>query len=100
MKHQNHTGHHIPRNIQTEFEETHIRLVWEELSERFGFPLPVWKKRFAEYLEKQSREVTGAEAFYTFGFHELNPILNKILARREGHPTWNSLCQYVLNKGR
>jgi len=88
-------------NRETEFEEMHIAWVWEELHERFGFPLKEWKKQFAEYLDKQPSgrsEVVGA--FFRFGYECINPILNQILCRRPGYPSWNNLCDYIVKKKR
>lgn len=85
---------------QDDFEEMHIDLVWTELRDRFGFNLPAWKKEFREYFNRQPRSMQPTEAFYTFGNASINEILNKILKRNYGHPTFNRLVTYVVRRGR
>ena len=82
------------------FEEMHIAWMWEELHERFGFPPKEWKKRFADHLTKQKRGEDIVGVFLRFGSDNINPILNQILCRNEGHPTWNKLCDFVVKKKR
>ena len=82
------------------FEEMHVAWVWEELHDRFGFPVKDWKNRFAEYLSKQPKEKDIAGVFLRFGHDHINPILNQILCRKDGYPSWNNLCEYILKKKR
>lgn len=88
------------RQTEPEFEEMHIAWMWEELHERFGFPIKEWKKKFTEYLDKQPRETTVVGAFLRFGSDNIEPILNQVLCRREGYATWNNLCDYIVKKKR
>jgi len=80
------------------FSEMHITLTWNELHERFGFDLKTWKKKFNDYLMKQPRETDIVSAFFRFGNDRLNPILNEILGRSSGYPTFNRLTAYVAKK--
>jgi hypothetical protein len=82
----------------TYFEEANIRLVWRELECRYGFPLEPWKKRFADYCDK-SQIKDPIEGFYKFGNEVINPVMNEILCRRSGHPTFLKFVEYVLRKG-
>ncbi len=79
------------------FEEANIRLVWSELHTRFGFPLEPWKKRFDEYC-KRSLTKDRVEGFYLFGNDVINPVLNGILCRKSGHPTFLKLVEYVAKR--
>lgn len=81
-----------------EFSEMHIRLTWEELNTRFGFDLKTWKKKFDDYQMKQPRETDIVSAFYRFGNDRLNPLLNEILGRSSGYPTFNRLTEYIVKK--
>lgn len=87
-----------PHENPTYFEEASIRQVWRELHTRFGFPVDPWKKRFSEYIsERKIRdEVHG---FYLFGNDVVNPVLNEILCRRKGHPTFQKMFEYVTKRG-
>jgi hypothetical protein len=89
------------RNTTTkdqEFSEMHINLTWDELHTRFGFDLKTWKKKFSDYLMKQPRETDLVSAFLRFGNDRLNPLLNEILGRSTGFPTFNRLTTYVAKK--
>jgi hypothetical protein len=81
-----------------QFEEAYVRLVWSELHTRFGFPVHDWKKRFLNYCQ-QSRINDPVEGFYKFGNEVINPVLNEILCRKTGHPTFQKLVEYVAKKG-
>jgi hypothetical protein len=83
---------------EQEFSEMHINLTWEELHDRFGFDLKTWKKKFNDYLMKQPRETDLVSAFLRFGNDRLNPLLNEILGRPSGFPTFNRLTTYVTKK--
>lgn len=83
---------------EQEFSEMHIALTWSELQERFGFDLKTWKKKFNDYLMKQPRETDIVSAFLRFGNDRINPILNEILGRSSGYPTFNRLTIYVAKK--
>lgn len=87
-----------PHENPTYFEEANIRLVWNELSTRFGFPLKEWKKRFSDYCN-QERVKNEIEGFYKFGNSVINPVLNEILCRKKGYPTFHNLFEYVVKKG-
>ena len=86
------------KHVQYDFEPAHIPKVWDELQERFGFKLDVWKKKFMEYLKKQPRTVSEIEAFIYFGNRFINPVLNEILGRQSQFPSFNRLLEYVINK--
>jgi hypothetical protein len=79
------------------YEETYIRLVWTELQLRFGFPTKPWKKRFVDYCQ-QNNITDPVEGFYKFGNDVLNPVLNEILCRKRGYPTFQRLVEYVTKK--
>ena len=83
---------------EQEFSEMHILITWNELHERFGFNLATWKKKFNDYLMKQPRETDMVSAFLRFGNDRVNPILNEILGRSSGFPTFNRLTTYVAKK--
>ena len=83
--------------IEYGFEEMYIRLVWTELQTRFGFNVPEWKKRyFAEWNKNRSGNEAGF--FLSYMNRNVNPLLNRILCRHEGHPTLNKLVEYVVNR--
>ena len=88
----------LSKNARTQFNEMHINLTWNELQERFGFELKSWKKRFNEYLMKQPRETDTMSAFYRFGNDKINPVLNQILGRAPGFPTFSRLIEYITKK--
>lgn len=79
------------------FEEHHIKLVLTELQNRFGFPVKEWKEKLDNYKMRDKTDHVGR--FFHFGNHTINPILNDILCRPSGFPTFNKLCDYVLKKG-
>jgi hypothetical protein len=88
----------LPYNIFDNFEEMHVRVVWEELKVRFGFNVVSWKKRFSEYLSKQPRNTHELDAFLKFGVTFLNPVINQVLCREPNHPTFMKLIEYILNR--
>lgn len=88
------------KKSEDDFEEMHIAWMWEELHGRFGFPTKEWKQKFAEYQDQHPRERNTVSAFLLFGSAHIAPILNQILCRKEGYPTWNKLCDYVVQKKR
>src|SRR5258708_33068817 len=88
----------LPYNIFDNFEEMHVKVVWEELKERFGFNIAFWKKRFSEYLTKQPRNTHELDAFLKFGVTFINPILNQTLGREAYHPTFMNLVEYILKR--
>lgn len=79
------------------YEQGYINLVWRELESRFGFPLKNWQKRFAEYCD--AKRVDSVTGFYHFGHDVINPVLNEILCRRSGYPTFQKLVEYVMKRG-
>ena len=88
----------IPQLISDNFELMHIDLVFKELSNRFGFNEPAWKKKFQEYLTKQPRTTSEMDAFIKFGNSFINPVLNEILSRNTLHSTFVKLLYYVVEK--
>jgi hypothetical protein len=81
-----------------EFTEMHIQLTWNELHERFGFDLKTWKKKFSDYLMKQPRQTDVVSAFLRFGNDRINPLLNEILGRASGYPTFQRFTEYITSK--
>lgn len=79
-------------------KETHITLVWDLLEEKFGFPKKTWTKAFKVHLDKQPRTTNDLDIFLKFGNQHINPILNAILLRRHGYPTFNNICEYIIRK--
>lgn len=65
--------HEPGKNNQKSISRKCTLRMWEELQERFGFPLKLWKKRFAEYLAKQKGEDEIAGVFLRFGSDSINP---------------------------
>jgi hypothetical protein len=81
-----------------EFSEMDISRTWDELHERFGFDLKTWKKKFSDYLMKQPREADIIGAFFRFGNDRINPLLNEILGRASGFPTFQRFTEYITAK--
>lgn len=81
-----------------EFSEMHISHAWDELHDRFGFDLKTWKKKFNDFLMKQPRETDMVSAFFRFGNDRINPLLNEILGRASGFPTFQRFTEYVTSK--
>jgi hypothetical protein len=79
-------------------DEAHIKEIWNELHERFGFNLKEWKKKFDQYVIKQTRETSVMSCFYRFGHDYINPILNDILCRQRLYPTFTNLVKFVISK--
>jgi hypothetical protein len=86
----------LAKEIEEEFMSFHIPRIWEELKVRFGFNLKYWKVEFAKYLKKHSREFSEVDVFYRFGNERINNLLNAILGRANGYPTFNNLVKYVV----
>lgn len=83
-----------------QFDEMHIRLVWQVLEDHFGFNVKIWKSYFEEYKQKRGRGLSSIAAFHCFGHDHINPILNQVLGRLHGHPTFDNLCHYVVSRKR
>ncbi len=88
----------IPQNIIDRFETADIDAILAELQMRFGFAAKEWKKRFEQALDRKPRGTTNEEFFLIFGNRIINPLLNEILCRKPGHPTFQNLVDYVLDK--
>lgn len=88
----------MSQNILDYMEIIHIDQAFDLLEEKFGFPKKVWKKAFNEYLDKQPRKEDDLGIFLRFGNDRINPLLNGILVRNPGHPTFNKLCEYLVKK--
>jgi hypothetical protein len=78
------------------FNEMHMQQVWDLLATKFGFNVPEWKMRFREYKLAYHRKLLDTDAFLIFGNKVLNPLLNQILQRRQGYPTFNRMVKYVM----
>jgi hypothetical protein len=76
----------------------HIQITWQELNERFGFELKAWKKKFHDYRMKQPSNADVVGVFFKFGNDRINPLLNEILGRSSGFPTFNRLVDYITKK--
>ena len=85
------------RPVFREFEEARVAKVWDVLKTTFHFNVSEWKKEYESFLGKQPRNTDNADAFLIFGSRFIEPILNQILKRRTGHPTWNKLIDHVIN---
>ncbi|PZR38253.1 MAG: hypothetical protein DI538_10130 [Azospira oryzae] len=85
-------------NIFEDMTEVHIQLVFDELTDRFGFPEKAWKTFWKEHLAKQPKSADDIGVFLHFGYHHINPIINSILLRREGLNTFNNLCEYIIKR--
>lgn len=90
--------HRIPNIIQNDLTEYHIKQVWEELHDRFGFDLKAWRRLFQDELSKQARNVSELDYFMVFGNRFINPILNDILCRPRLHPTFNKFVSFIMNR--
>ena len=86
------------RSGHQEFSEMHITITWEELHGRFGFDIKTLKKKFNDYLLKHPRETDVVAAFYRFGNDRINPLLNEILGRASGFPTFQRFTEYIATK--
>jgi hypothetical protein len=73
-------------------------VVFDELTDRFGFPEKAWKTFWKEHLAKQPKSADDIGVFLHFGYHHINPIINSILLRREGLNTFNNLCEYIIKR--
>jgi hypothetical protein len=87
----------IPRTNYN-FEEPHIEHVWKELHERFGFNLKHWKAKFEWYKGIHNKNPDEVSLFYWFGYETINPVLNQIIGRSSGYPTFQNLTEYVAKK--
>ena len=85
-----------PREIEHELSAVHMNKTWELLSEKFCFNTKAWKKQFYEYFQKQPNNITEQQAFVDFGTKHIQPILNRILVRKDFHPTWKNMLTYVV----
>ena len=88
----------LTREEEELLDEAHIKEIWIELHERFGFNLKEWKIRFEHYVAKQTRETSVMSCFYRFGHDHINPVLNDILCRQRLYPTFPNLVKFVISK--
>jgi hypothetical protein len=86
----------LSKQAEDEFEEIHIRKIWTELRERFGFNLKYWNAEYDKYQQKQPRDMHDVSVFFRFGNDRINPLLNVILGRASGFPTFNNLCTWII----
>ncbi len=91
-------GKEIYPNIFREMDSVHIQTVFDELSDRFGFPQKSWQKAWRDVLEMRPVGEDEVAAFLHFGYNRINPILNSILLRGPNHQTFFYLCEYVIKK--
>jgi hypothetical protein len=81
--------------------EFHIDAVWKYLEHKFGFNLKKWKARFEEHrkdLRIRRRDLDDSKSmhFYHFGNMVINPVLNEILGRHNGYPTFNYMVNFIM----
>ena len=88
----------LPRDVENNLSAIHITKIWELLEEKFCFNTKAWKKDFYEYFQKQPPRVSEREAFVDFGVKRIQPVLNKVLARKDFHPTWKNMLTYIVKK--
>ena len=88
----------LPRDVENELSAVHMTRIWELLEEKFCFNIKAWKKDFYDYFEKQPHRTSEREAFVEFGLKRIQPLLNKVLARKDFHPTWKNILTYVVKK--
>lgn len=69
---------------------------WDLLADKFGFNVKEWKLRLLEYKLRHHRRELETDVFLVFGNKVLNPLLNQILQRRSGYPTFNRMVEYVM----
>lgn len=86
----------LSKEAEYEFTESHIPKVWEFLHDTFGFNLKHWKAEFQAYLQKHPRDTSEVSVFYRFGNERIEPLLNRILGRREHYSTFNGLVEFVV----
>jgi len=89
------------RPIKGDFNEYHMEYFWKFLNQKFGFNTKEWEARYFRYhLEQRDggRQMRHLDTFYRFGIKFIQPILNQILCRRELHPTFHNLCNYIAKK--
>jgi hypothetical protein len=79
-----------------EMDQATIERVFNELVDRFGFPEKKWKLQWSKYLDAQTRGQNEMGIFLKFGYEKINPILNNLLLRQPSHPTFDSLCEFVI----
>ena len=88
----------LTRDEEERLDEAHIKEIWAELNDRFGFNLKEWKKKFDQFVIKQTRETSVMSCFYRFGHDHINPVLNDILCRQRLYPTFTNLVKFVISK--
>ena len=82
------------------FSELHMSQVWDILGTKFGFNVKEWKMRFIEYKLRYHKREMDVTVFLIFGNKVINPLLNQILQRKEGYPTFNKMVEYVMRGGK
>ena len=88
----------IPREVEQELSRVHIDKTWTLLEEKFCFNVKAWRQDYNAYCQKQGSRMSEQEAFVEFGREMINPLLNKILARKSYHNTWGSMLEYIVKK--
>ncbi len=76
----------------------HLPMVWQELHDRFGFEAAEWKRKFESELKRQPRGTEPVEFILVFGVKRINPILNEIMRRPEGYPSFMLMVEEVVGK--
>lgn len=89
----------LNREIENDFEEKDIDRTFDLLKEKFGFNVQAWREQFENYfMQHATRTQTRVEFFLRFGNEFIDPVLNRILGRREQFPTFNRMVEYVVKK--
>jgi hypothetical protein len=87
-------------NPNLDYDELHVDKAWAYLNRKFGFPIRQWKREFNEFRSEFHKQRTGHDHtlvgdFYYFGNLHINPILNSILCRPNGYPSFDYLMEYI-----
>jgi len=80
------------------WDEANIKLVLRELKDHFGFPVEPWNEKLNGYCLENKIE-DRMEGFIKLGTEVINPILNNILCRKSGYPTFQKFFEFVVKKG-
>jgi hypothetical protein len=85
----------LPMDLEIIFNEEHIDLIWQYMDDNFTMNLKKWKEFFAIRCNMQ-RSISRCEMFARFGVEHFQGPMNKLLFRKDNHPTWISLIRYVV----
>lgn len=86
----------VRKGVFYEMDETHIKQVFDLLTDKFGFPRQ-WQQRWKQYLADSPRGENEIALFLKWGQEHIEPLLNGILLRGQLHSTFAKLCEYIVN---